>query len=223
MAFKKIIIVISILFLCINCKNESNNNLSIESIKKTNEKIVIEETAEDIAEKFKPKNSEITHKVIETDVWEMKKSIIVFYETQYTDSISTSEKYERQYVDAYLLIFKNNIWNKILIHRFEDDNVFTLIQSVFFANADNDKEKELIILTTCSHRLQYLYDGTEYSTWVFDNFSMKKIPKEMSFLDEISNKLYGGFEGYLDDNENSKAKLKNANDIKKELKSLGFK
>ncbi len=223
MEFKKVIIAISIIFLSVNCKKESKKNISTEPKNEIlNEKIIFKETAKEIAEKLKPKNSEITHEVIETVIWERKNSIIAFYETKYIDSVSTNKNYERQYVEAYILIFQNKTWKKIFINKFEDDNVFTEIQSVFFSNADNDKEKELIILTTCNHRLQYLYDGTEYATWVFDNFKMNEVPKEALFLNEISEKLNGGFEGYLEDNENSKAKFKNANDIKKELRRLGF-
>ncbi|MNU93872.1 hypothetical protein D3C71_838230 [compost metagenome] len=110
----------------------------------------------------------------------------------------------------------------MLISRFEDDNVDTEIQSVFFANADSDSQKELIILSTCSHRLQYLYDGTEYTTSVFDNFDTTKPPQKMIYLSKISAQLAGGFEGFLDDNPDSKAKFKTAAEIKKELKRLGY-
>jgi hypothetical protein len=223
MELKKVIIAISIIFLSVNCKKESKKNISTEPKSEIlNEKIIFKETPKEIAEKLKPKNSKITHEVIETEIWGRKNSIIAFYETKYIDSVSTNRNYERQYVEAYILVFQNKTWKKIFINKFEDDNVFTEIQSVFFSNADKDKEKELIIFTTCNHRLQYLYDGTEYSTWVFDNLNINEIPKEAKFLNEISEKLNGGFEGYLEDNENSKAKFKNANDIKKELKRLGF-
>ncbi len=223
MEFKKVIISLLFLFLNINCKNEINNKVSAEPINETlNKEIIIKETPKEIAEKLKPKNSKIIHEVIETETWGRKKSIIAFYETNYIDSVSTNMKYERQYVEAYMYTFQNENWKKILISKFEDDNVATEIQSVFFANADDDKEKELIILTTCNHRLQQLYDGTEYSTWVFDNLKIDETPKEMNFLNEISEKLNGGFEGFLEDNEDSKAKFKNANDIKKELRRLGY-
>ena len=223
MKLKLVFAFLGILFLNINCKNEK----TIKVIKKNHsEKIktenVFNETALDIAENLKPKNSKIIHKVINADIWGRKNSIIAFYETTYIDSTSTTEKYERQYVEGYIYVLQNKNWRKILISKFEDDNVFTEIQSVFFANADNDKEKELIILTTCKHNLQYLYDGTEYSTWVFDNFTNDKIPNELKYLTNISEKLEGGFEGYLEDNENSTAKFVNATEVKIELKRLGY-
>ncbi|UPT69330.1 MAG: hypothetical protein M0D53_08830 [Flavobacterium sp. JAD_PAG50586_2] len=109
-----------------------------------------------------------------------------------------------------------------MINKFEDDNVDTEIRSVFFANADKDAEKELIIISTVTHRLQYLYDGTEYSTLVFDNFEVNKTPLELDILYEISEKLSGGFEGYVDAEGNKKAKIKNAEEVKKKLKKLGY-
>lgn len=184
-------------------------------------KIYCQETAEQIAERFKPKNSEIVHSVMQQNIWGNRNVIIAFYETRYIDSVSTSEKYERQYIEGYLYTLKNKDYNKILIYKFEDDNVDTEIQSVFFANADKDEQKELIIISTVSHRLQYLYNGTEYSTSVFDDFNPERIPVQLEFL-EISEKLSGGFEGYSDADGNKKSKIKTAGDVRKKLKRLGY-
>ncbi len=180
-----------------------------------------------VAEQFKPENAAIVHSVIQTSLWGKENSIIVFYESRYTsmDEYQDGLRYphEYQYVDAYLLIpDEKNEYEKVLIHHFEDDNVDTEIQSVFFANADSDSQKELIILSTCVHRLQYLYEGTEYSTSVFDDFDAVKPPKKMTYLPKISAQLNGGFEGFLEENPNSQAAFKNASDIKKELKRLGY-
>lgn len=225
MKFIKLLICFLVLFLFVHCKNETKEtnkvNSKIES-QKQNLKKQINPTARQIAENFKPEKSEIVHQVIETKVWGKKNVIIVFYETKYIDSESTTTPYERQFVEGYLLIpDSKNKYQKVLIYKFEDDNVATIVNSVFFANADNDTEKELIILTTCSHRLQYLYDGIEYSTYVFDNFDMKEPPKEMTFLHDISGKLQGGFEGEREEGL-SKADFKTASEVKAELKKLGY-
>ena len=196
------------LFIIFFCSVKSQNLIQLKDTRK-----------QKIAEHFKPKNAVIVHQIIETDIWEMKNVVIVFYESKYLDE----DKRERQYLEAYLLIpNQKNQYKKILISKFEDDNVDTEINSVFFANADRDKEKELIILTKNEHRLQYLYDGTEYTTFVFDNFNKENIPKEMKLLADISNELFGGFDGFLEDNPNSKAKYKTAEQIKTQLKKLGY-
>ena len=109
-----------------------------------------------------------------------------------------------------------------MIAKFEDDNVDTNIESVFFANADKDKVKELIIISTVVHRLQYLYEGTEYSTSVFDDFKIGKTPKKLEELYDMNNKLSGGLEGYMEGNGNRKSKIKTAVDVKKKLKKLGY-
>ena len=174
-----------------------------------------------VAERFKPENATIVHSLIQTSLWGKENCIIVFYEGRFTED--TQYQYEHQCVDAYLLVpNEQNAYEKVLIYHFEDDNVDTEIQSVFFANADSDPQKELIILSTCYHRLQYLYEGTEYNTSVFDNFDTAKPPKKMTYLSKISAQLDGGFEGFLESNPNSEALFKTASDIKKELKRLGY-
>lgn len=200
--------IFSLFFLVFFCVVKSQNLAQSEDARK-----------QKIAELFKPKNAVIVHQIIETNIWEMKNVVIVFYESKYLDN----DKRERQYIEGYLLIpNQKNQYKKVLISKFVDDNVDTEINSVFFANADNDKEKELIVLTKNQHRLQYLYDGTEYSTFVFDDFKKEKVPTEMKLLGEISNELFAGFDGFLDDNPNSKAKYKTAEEIKNRLKKLGY-
>lgn len=218
---------ILILFLCfmltVNCKHNTDDtkSTSLETETPIIEKQA-KETAKEIAERFKPKNAEIAHEVIQTKLWGKQDVIIVFYESRYIDDQSTTVPYERQYVEGYLLIPDSaKEYKKVLIYKFEDDNVDTIIKAVLFANADSDSEKELIILTTCSHRLELLYDGTEYYNYVFDNFDMNKIPKEMNYLTDISATLYGGFEGEREDGP-SKAVFKTAAEIKAELKKLGY-
>ena len=220
---QKIFFLISILIVLINCQKVHAQN-AIKAIKSENsiKDLLINRTPLEIAEALKPKNSTIVHDVIKTDIWGFKNAIIAFYETKFVDSVSTTQKYERQYVDAFLYFQQKESWQKVLIYKFEDDNVFTEIRSVFFANADKDATKELIILSSCTHRLQYLYEGVEYSTSVYDDIKSNKLPKELVYLDKISEKLDGGFEGYLDDNPNSKARFTTAKQVKLELKRLGF-
>ena len=173
--------------------------------------------AKSIAQKFMPKNSSLAHAVIETSVWDFPKATIAFY----TEDLTLEYKdivYERQAVNGYFIWNDGKTDRKILIDHFEDDNVDTKILSVFFANADNDKQKELIILTANTHRLQYLYDGTEYNVYIYDDISIKNLPKKFTLLINPKFDVFNqNFEGFQDD-KNHKAKFKTAHAIKKELK-----
>lgn len=174
-----------------------------------------------IADKFMPKNSKLAHAVIETSVWGLPKASIVFYtetlEHEYQNTI-----YERQAVNGYFIWKEGKIYKKIMIDRFEDDNVDTEILSVFFANADHDKEKELIVLTANTHRLQYLYDGTEYNVYIYDDVSNKNIPEKLTLINNPKFDVFNqNFEGFQED-KRRKAKFKTADAVKKELKQLGF-
>lgn len=177
---------------------------------------------QEVAEKYKPSGSEIVHDVIKVNLWNSKNVIIAFYETRYKDDDENRD--ERQFIEGFLLVpdaNKNN--HKILINKWEDDNVHTEIRSVFLANADKDASKELIIISTCQHRLQYLYEGYEYVTDIYDNIDLTKIVEDQKLVEmpEVSAR-FSGFEGFLDHKPNSKAKFKNAEYVKKELKKLGY-
>jgi hypothetical protein len=180
------------------------------------------ESVQDFAERVKPKNSTIVHDALENTAWGNRKVILVFYSSTYIDT-STTYKNERQYVKGYLFIpVAENKYQQVFIDKLEDDNVETNIATVFFANADKDSARELIIISTCSHNLRYLYEGTEYSTHVYDNIDLNNIPGSMQLLPKISAALSGGLEGFTEGNGKSKSGFKTSNDVKKALKKMGF-
>jgi hypothetical protein len=69
--------------------------------------------------------------------------------------------------------------------------------------------------------LQYLYDGTEYSTDIFNDFTLNNIPNELNRLDKLGSK-FSGFEGYVDSKGTTKAKYKTAADVRRKLKQMGY-
>lgn len=220
----RIAVFMIICFSFLNCKKENNDDSDIpKKIILTQPIKVQKEDKSEIAEKMKPPGSTVVHEVLEMDFWNLKNVIIVFYESKYVEKYQY--KNERQFVECYLLVPDSKYkYEKILVNKFEDDNVDTEIKSVFFANADDDKGKELIIISTCKHRLEYLYEGTEFMTDVFDNIdlSKKSSKNSLSNLFKMSEKLTGGFQGFTEDNPQSQAKFKNANEVKAELKRLGL-
>ena len=217
-------LTISLLLICsilIKCQKENDNVGTQKQTISAQIKQVQKVSYREIAENMKPKGSVIVHEVIEIDLWNVKDVIIVFYESRYVEA--DQYKNERQFVECYLLVpNRTNKYEKILVNKFQDDNVDTEIASIFFANADQDKEKELIIISTCKHRLQYLYEGTEFTTDVFDNINLRqKFTKEsLTNLYEMSDKLSGGFQGFTEDDPKSIAKFTNAEEVRAELQRL---
>jgi len=65
-----------------------------------------------------------------------------------------------------------------------------------------------------------LYEGTEFTTDVFEDINLrKKFTKgSLTNLYEISAKLSGGFQGFTEDNPKSIPKFKNAEEVRAELK-----
>ncbi|WCM42214.1 hypothetical protein MG290_00660 [Flavobacterium sp. CBA20B-1] len=174
-----------------------------------------------IAEKWLPENYTIAHQPIKTKLWNIENVVIVFYETpvyrQYKNITYTHNK-----VRGFLLVPYKNTYKMVLIDAYEDDNVATEILSVFFANIDNDKEKELIVLTANDHRLQYLYEGRDYGIYFYDNFENNTIPNQLKAIYRKDlERFQGDFEGFKAEQE-WKAQFKNADAIKKELKKMGF-
>jgi len=179
---------------------------------------LINSSPTEIAESLKPKNSKIVHSVIQANFSGATNVIIAFYETKYT--MKDKYKTTRQFVEGYLLIPDGkNRYKKTLINKFEDDNVDSKIESIFFANVDKDKDKELVIISTVQHNLQGLYEGTEYGITAYDTFDINHIPKQLS---KLNMPVESGFEGYTEETPNSHAKFKNADAVKKELKRLGY-
>jgi hypothetical protein len=178
------------------------------------------ETAEQFSGRFKPGNSQITHKVIES-TWNSNPVIIAFYEQPY--KLSKQEDPDQQeYLRIVPTIFiktESNKYKKIIIDTIESEGGDPFIESIFFANTDKDSFKELIIIASWQQR-HYQISGKLYGTFVYDNFN-PNIKRKLVFLKDISQKLDGGFEGDRE-GEPVKAKYKTAGEIKGELIKLGY-
>ena len=94
------------------------------------------------------------------------------------------------------------------------------ILSVFFSNVDEDKEKELFVLTKWETK-HYDSSGDVYWTYIYDNPS--KDNNELKYLEALSRTFYG-CDCYSQANgTQDEAKYKNAQSIKTKLKQMGFK
>ena len=112
-------------------------------------------------------------------------------------------------------------YTKILIDTITPDGGDPEIISVFFANADKDIEKELIVL--CKYpQVHYDYGGDFYETFIYDTPTTKV--KRLKYFKELSEKFWGCECDWREENNRKpeKAKYKTAKSIKIRLKQMGY-
>ena len=179
------------------------------------------ETALHFAERNKPGGATLTHKVLETK-WNEVPVIISFYDQIYTlpkEKDPDQQSYHK-IVGAVFLLKSKNTYHKTTLGPIDTEGGDPFIESVFFANADSDKAKELLVIASWP-QVHYEVSGTLYGTFVF-NYEFIRDTTEWNFLQGISEKLSGGCECQWSDGSSKKAKFKTATEVKKELKRLGF-
>lgn len=180
------------------------------------------ETAEQFAERQKPENSTLTHKVLETK-WNGLPVVISLYDQTYKLPIQNDpdqQTYHKIVGAVFIQLDKNN-YSETTFGTIDTEGGDPTIETVFFANADTDKTKELIIIASWEQR-HYDVSGTLYGTYVFD-YELTSATLEWKFLEEISRKLDGGCECNWSDGTSKKAKFKTASEVKNELTRLGYK
>lgn len=176
------------------------------------------ETLEEFAKRNGPPQSELAHTVIETEAWGKQKTVIAFYLVK----VKLKDGTPATQVDGYLFMPKStDRYEKILIKNFEEEGETPKIEAVFFANADQDKAQELIVICSWLQR-HYDVSGTLYSTFVFDDLRPGTNPARLSFLEGVSERVSGGCECEWRDGRKRISKYKTAASVKAGLKKLGF-
>jgi hypothetical protein len=174
------------------------------------------ETAEMFVKRLMPDTFELAHPVIETNTWDTtSKAIITFY--GYDDPKDINGGYNVIFGHVYLPTRENN-YRDISFGPIKEDSGYPEIISVFFANADKDKRKELVILCKYDQR-HYDYNGEEYETFIFDNPTEQKT--KLTYLEAISNKFFGCDCGWRT-GKTEKAKYKTAKEVIAGLKKMGY-
>jgi hypothetical protein len=179
------------------------------------------ESADSFILRIKPSSSILYDKVIETS-WNNTSVIIAFLsetyllplhddpqQTAYTRVIATlyaSDSYKKNYIES-------------IIDTLIEEESPPKIEHIFFANADNDKEKELIILTTWDINNSSVH-GKLYSTSIYDY--TQKLPKKLLFLNDISSNVNGGCDCIWEIGRIHKSIFKSKADIINGLQSLGY-
>ena len=175
------------------------------------------ETLDNFAKRLGPAQSELAHAVIETEAWGHQKTVMAFYTTEVKGKYGT----DRQ-VDGYLFLpLSPNTYQRILIGNFEPEGGDPKIEAAFFANADKDAAKELVVI--CSWPQQhYDFGGTLYGTYIFDDLRPGANPTKLTFLEGISNKVSGSCDCTYRNGKRKISKYKTAASVKIGLKKLGF-
>ena len=176
------------------------------------------EAAKDFAQRYAPSGGEIVGNVIETEAFGAKRAVIAFYKLEF------KAKYDYTEVHGYLYMPRTgDDYDKVLINKFEEEGATPVIESVFFANADNDAAKELVVI--CSwEQDHYDVSGKLYATYVFDNIAGSKAPEKMKYLKNVSDKVSGGCDcNYRDRRIKADKRFKTAPQVRAGLKKLGYK
>ena len=188
------------------------------TIKSQNFKRLNNETAQSFAERMKPiSNSEISGEVLEVKNWnEHKNLIFVFYLLRYN-----RKDWEETYLDGYIFVpVGNNLYRKIFIDRYAQEGADAEVESVFFANTDKDGQKELGILCSWNQSMHYGISGRLYQPYFYDGISAKQ--KSLKPITTFEKIFPMEFDGSNDEDKESVAKYKTADQIKKQLRKLGY-
>lgn len=173
------------------------------------------ETAEAFVKRIMPDTTELVHPIIETNVWDSAaKAIIAFYGYDDKKDINTGFNTITGYV--YLPLGKN-AYRAIQFGTIDEEGGYPEVISVFFANADKDKAKELVVLVMHEQR-HYDYSGAFYGVFIYDNPDTNST---LRYFGDLSAKFRGCECGWREGKE-EKAKYKTANEVKAGLKKMGY-
>lgn len=166
---------------------------------------------------------ELSYPIIETKEWDSLKKVILCF-VPYTKTIKYgNETEEETFIVGYVLILTApNTYRQVLIDTItEDYGGAPIVETVFFANADKDKEREIAVMIsyTSFHKGAGI-DGTYYETRIYDNPDLLVPTKKLKYLEKLSNQFYC-FEGDTQ-GKASKCKYKDFKAIRIKLKELGF-
>ena len=163
---------------------------------------------------------EMATKIVETTEWTPEPSIIAFYTQKFY--IQEDGALPRDTYRTLAFMFVPNgkdTYKRVIIDTFVYNGLPVNITATFFANADSDRTKELVILAASTQRDKQAI-GTLYMNRVYDNFG-RLAPARLKRLDDASAKVQGGFDG-VSAGTATKAKYKTQKEVTDALKKLGY-
>ena len=168
------------------------------------------------------KVDELAHPVIETKEWDSAKKVIFAFIAINTQAYEHYDENKESIVLGYCF-FKtsSNLYQRALIDTFHENGGEPKIETVFFANTDKDKEREIAIIvrTPQIHRGAGIY-GDFYDIYFYDNPNLLLPPNKLALFEKLSSK-FSGFEGDQN-NKHFKFRYKDVASIRKALKEMGY-
>jgi len=168
------------------------------------------------------KVEELAHPVIETKEWDSTKKVIFAFAAVNTQSHGQYDENKESIIIGYCFFkINSNNYQRALIDTFHEDGGEPRIETLFFANTDKDKEREIAIIvrTPQIHRGAGVY-GDFYDTYFYDNPNLLIPPNRLRKFEKLRSK-FTGFEGDRD-NKHFKFKYKDVASIRKALKEMGY-
>ena len=205
-----IVTIAACLLLCGYCKSQAVTRLPGEN-------------AETFVRRVFTIEDELPHPVIETAEWDTAKKVIIFF-----------KRFDDGNIGYLLTPVENNTYATTIIDSFFElgGEGFPVIETVFFANADKDSAREIIVMIKARGRWpkfsEKYGEGFYYDNYVYDNPVIQTPAARLHHFEELSDKLSAGFEGSLYRSKDGKfikketAKYKDVASIRAALKQMGY-
>lgn len=157
----------------------------------------------------------------ELTIWNMEKVVLAFYLQRYFIEEEGKKVKDCSRLLGYLFVPNGkDSYKRIFIDTFGRDDMAPKINAAFFANADTDNIKELVIQTTQARKDNEV-TGTQYTTKVYDNITFRALPGRLRRLNDVAEKLENGVDGIVADKP-QKPKYKTEKELREALVQLGF-
>ncbi|MEZ0539647.1 hypothetical protein [Fibrella arboris] len=164
--------------------------------------------------KSMPTGAKLAHPIITTTLWGSTRSVIALY--GFDDPADPNIGFNKILGHVYCPTGKGSTSDS-MFGPIDEDGGYPEVISVFFANADKDKVKELVVL--CRYKQQHHdYNGDFFETFIYDNPGPGST---LTYLEKLSEKFFG-CECTYTDGKVEKALYKNAESIKAKLKKMGY-
>lgn len=185
-----------------------------------------DESAENFAKRIY-KVEELSHPIIETNEWNTTKKVIICVVGFSGDDGNGG------YI-AYLLtpIDSSNYRQTTIDTFFQGGGASSIeITTIFFANADKDKQREIIVMTKSKAHSPRCADndlvGYFYESYIYDNYNLQAPTNSLTQFKKLSEE-FQEYDGVAYDSKTGKflrrkkAKYKDAKAIRLRLKQLGY-
>ena len=157
----------------------------------------------------------------ELSVWNIDKVILAFYQQRYFMQEEGKPVKDCSRLLGYLFVPNGkDTYKRIFIDTFGRDDLSPKISAAFFANADTDNIRELVIQTVQTRKDDRAL-GVQYTTRVYDNITFRALPGKLRKLNDVAEKLENSVDGTVD-GKPQKAKYKNEKDLRDALLKLGY-